>query len=115
MNCQFCNLPCTNARDPKTFYCKPCYVTFVMDNSIEEDTLLFIELWAQLKDKKYMVRLFPNKQTTELRSATPTDPTASVWEWKGGYFHEVVLELDYLADITPQNVNAKVQTMLTFL
>lgn len=58
-----------------------------------------------------MLRLFPQTQTTELRSAIPMDPK----DPKGGYLHNQILELKYLAQITPINIQEKVKTMLTFL
>ena len=107
MNCLFCQKPCSNNRIESQHYCLPCYATFFYEN----DILNFIELWVQIKDRKYIVRLWQESKTTELKQTNPVDPN----NLQAGYFHEVVLTLDYLANVSPSNIESKVQTMLTFL
>ena len=108
MNCLFCQLPCSNERNKLQFYCRPCWTTYFHK---EDSQLNFIELWTQINNQKYIVRLFPSEERTELKSTSPVDPKNT----QSGYYHEVILELKYLAPITPTNIQDKVKTMLTFL
>jgi hypothetical protein len=110
MNCPFC--PCEMVDvyrdDSSVFKNWKCTICKTM-RIISQDATKICYYYFDYQD--YRAVFFPNVQQFELVHMEPVEH-----DIKGIIFHRVnVLTLDYLPNITPQNIAKKLSTLLTFL
>jgi hypothetical protein len=108
MNCPFCQQPCKEkithltslGAGASNFTCHSCVTFFEWFHNSDK-----YHKYTIYKDN-YIAEFFVSTNRFQLSKSETHDDS---YEWK------FVLELDFLPDLTPQNFNSKLKTMLILL
>lgn len=96
--CQFCSQPLSREKEASIYYhfkCPSCQAAFVYS---QDENIMFYTLKTNIDNSSFVLNFYPTvKQFTASKSGFGS-----------------LLKLDYIPDITPSNINTKIQTLLLF-